>query len=187
MICIGGYGRSGSSFLVQILTHLGFKTGWDKATVDRTLDHPSRAGLERVEASSKNSNIEVFKRPGFFNQCKLNKEEYGDIEFFIIPIRGIDNAVKSSLLCNKLGSGGRGGTHNKTAEENRIEKLFHFGKDVDTCVLYDIPFTFLKYPKYINDIEYFYDCLLPILKKRGITFEQVKDTITSLRREPRIC
>lgn len=189
MIIISGYGRSGTSLLVGILTYLGFDTSFSKDAVTKTLNHPARAGLE-IQSVGPFKKGTVIKKPGyfFFHRDALSKSPniLKEIEVCIIPFRGISKSYESRKYCTEvLGSDTYGGLHGGKVTEAFLAE--HIGWDVDTCLMNDIPMAFLKYPDYTKDAEYFHQQLKSILEPKNITVEDVQRAFDEIGiKEPRV-
>tara|TARA_R100000008_G_scaffold86022_1_gene77562 strand:+ start:53 stop:640 length:588 start_codon:yes stop_codon:yes gene_type:complete len=195
MIVISGYGRSGSSLLVGILTHLGFNTGFSKEDVACALNLPARAGLE-VSNANLYEKGRVVKKPGYFwvyrDQLSKSPNTLKEIEICIIPFRSISKSYKSRKHCTEiLKSDTLGGLHRTDRKvpggitEALLAELL--GWDIDTCLMHDIPFVFLKYPDYSKDADYFYRQLKSILKPKNITASDVQKAFDEIEiKEPRV-
>ena len=98
-IVIGGTGRAGTSFLVALLTKLGFDTGFTPATLRL---HPlSRAGLE-LDIRRKNAPY-IVKNP-WLSQTLSEALEDPDIriEHAIVPVRSMVAATASRRRVDRL-------------------------------------------------------------------------------------
>ena len=185
-IVITGTGRSGTSFLVQLLTRLGLDTGFSVNEVDGKLDPIGRAGLE---SNIRDDNAPyVVKSPNISNYIEeiLENPEI-ELDLVIVPIRDIEDATnsrvkvseenlaKKGLLAKTFGSkrgfaGGMMKTSNPQKQQFLLLKsLSHL---LVECAKHDQPVLILHYPRLMDDSEYLFEKLKPILN--DIDSEQFK-------------
>lgn len=182
-VVITGTGRSGTSFLVQLLTRLGLDTGFSVEELDGKLDAIGRAGLE--------SNIRdehaayVVKSPNISNYIEeILENPQIKLDLVIIPVRDITEAANSRVkvskdnLSNKglfgqiFGSKrGHAGGMMKTSDPEKqqfvlLKSLSHL---LVECAKHDQPIALIHYPRLMDDASYLYSKLQPILG--GITEE----------------
>ena len=95
-VVISGTGRAGTSFLVQLLTHLGLDTGFQPAGINSCLDEDSKAGLEHDVRNS--SAPYIVKSPFFCDHAGevLSSQEI-IIDHIFIPYRDSKEAAKSRI------------------------------------------------------------------------------------------
>jgi hypothetical protein len=187
-VIISGTGRAGTTFLVELLTHLGLATGFTPHTVASNINAVAHAGLEHDVR--KEDAPYVVKSPGFCDYAAevLAREDIR-IEHVFVPFRDLYEAAESrrqvqeknialwSLLerirnRKKLQriKGGLWQTTHKEAQETvllgMIYKLFLALSDTN------IPVTLLRYPKALQDGRYLYEKIKPILG--GISYAEFK-------------
>jgi len=181
-IVITGTGRSGTTFLVQLLTQLGLETGFDLQEMESmNYDQNARAGLEydiRQEGCPY-----VVKSPWFCDYAMevLSRDDIR-VEHVFVPIRDLYGAAesrryvvrsdisKASLLRRvkkKLKpSGAAGGLwHTNSLKPGRQERVLA-GKLYELMfALSDtmIPVTLMRYPKIVRDSSYLFRKLKPVL------------------------
>lgn len=153
-VIITGTGRTGTTFLMQLLTELGLDTG----CVGKTPDPVGRAGLELPYGEH-----QIFKAPQL---CQDNyiTENHKEIEFAIIPVRDIEHAARSRINVSraKSGFGCMWGTEVPERQESVLQGKFYdlFFKLSET----DIKIILLRFPKIVEDPEYLYRRLYPIVQ-----------------------
>ncbi|MBL1212939.1 MAG: hypothetical protein HND52_06240 [Ignavibacteriae bacterium] len=170
-IVITGTGRAGTTFLVQILTHLGLDTGFTPDNM--VIDKNARAGLEH---DIRNNDVPyIVKSPWFCDYVGevLNREDI-DIEHIFIPIRDSKSAAASRynvfkntpffkriITKSAYINGGTWGTKRKNKQEViLIQKLYDLLLSLSNT---NIPVTLLKFPRIVNDSEYLFEKLKNIL------------------------
>lgn len=155
-IIITGTGKAGTTFLIHLLTLLGFDTG---LSVNNKLDNKS--GLEK----GVNSQELVLKNPGFM-LCipEINKK----IRKVIIPVRDYTEAAKSRETART----GGGFWCAKTVDEQITFYKNIIADYVRHMVDYDIDTTFLDFERMVTSPEYLYEKLNDILLEKDISFER---------------
>ena len=172
-VLITGTGRTGTTFLVQLLTNLGLDTGFTRQNM--ALFEYARAGLEH-DVRYKNAPY-IVKDPWFCDYAEevLERDDI-QIEHVFIPMRDLHAAAesrryvvkntpsKASLRPSQI-PGGLWHTDNK--DEQEIILLLQIYKL--TLALSDttIPLTLLRYPKITKDSSYLYEKINPILGEIG--------------------
>ena len=161
-IIITGPGRSGTTFLVQLLTRLGYDTGFEP--YNEPVAKEMRAGCEvqtqwfGLPIKEKRANMEkaprILKAPEWsmaLKECLF--EEVYPIDHVIIPIRDLRIAAQSRLDagCHYMTIG--------TVDDQESVHALMLGKCIEACYLYDIPYTLMKFPRLVADAPYCYRCL----------------------------
>jgi hypothetical protein len=185
-IVISGTGRAGTTFLVELLTHLGLDTGYTEHKLLLRKDEVARAGLERD--IRKDRSPYVVKSPQF---CDMAEEVLasGDIiiEHVIIPMRDIYAAAESrrfvrataqarESLLKRMAKTLRprpdpGGLwHTANGHEQEIILMQKLYKLMLALAGADIPVTLLRFPLLVNDPSYLFLKLKPVLG--DIAFDQ---------------
>lgn len=101
-IVITGTGRAGTTFLVELLTHLGLETGFSIESIQQMKDVHGRAGLEH---DIRNGNCPfIVKSPYFCDYADLiAKREDISIEHVFVPIRDLNAAAESRRFVTRTG------------------------------------------------------------------------------------
>jgi hypothetical protein len=178
-IVISGTGRAGTTFLVELLTHLGLDTGFKPEDLALRKNEVARAGLEH-DIRNRRSPY-VVKTPHF---CDIAEEilTAGDIviDRVIIPMRDV-YAAAESRRCVRAASRARESLLKRMAKTLRPRRdpggLWHTAKGHEQEIillqqLYKltlalsrtaIPVTFLRFPTLVNDPSYLFMKLKPML------------------------
>ncbi|MEB3193642.1 MAG: hypothetical protein VKO19_00785 [Cyanobacteriota bacterium] len=198
-VVITGTGRSGTTFLVELLTHLGLDTGFSAAQTSGLKDPVAQAGLER--------NINdadcpyIIKNPGFCDQAKevLQRNDIV-IDHIYVPMRDLHAAAESRRrvtqenlsreaastrlkrqwlqLCygkqsfkETIFDGGTipGPTPQTKQEEILRDRLYNLLLAASNS---EVPVTFMHYPRITKDCSYLYAKLKGLLP--GITYEHFR-------------
>ena len=167
---ITGTGRSGTTFLVEILTALGVDTGFDSINIQKHIH--ARAGLE-INLLDAVSPPYVVKDPSFMlylNDVLKRKDLVLDHVF--IALRDIHAASESRRYVEEISHDGKynkgevpgGLTGTLVAEEQEfilLERMFNLTLQLSET---DCDITYLHYPLMIEDGDYLYEKLKPVLK-----------------------
>lgn len=180
-IVITGPGRSGTTFLIELLTHLGLDTGFKVGDLIQEKDHQVNAGLEKKVGSPEGPYI--VKDPWFCDYVSsVFQENQVRIKHIFIPIRDL-RAIAESRRTNNARQlsglslidrikyriwpyplmGGLWDTQSRAkGVQERIlaEKLANLLLEV---AKHQIPVTFIQFPLLIHSSEYLYEKLIPIL------------------------
>lgn len=153
-VIITGTGRTGTTFLVQLLTELGLDTGITERNRDRKYYRNCNAGLEHDLLDPKAPYI--VKNPALCTTLPaiLATGRYV-IDHAYIPVRGLSEAAASRVdVGGADGSvpGGLWGTSDPAAQKAVLAEMFH--ELVHTLVAHDIPFTFIGFPRMVKDPDY---------------------------------
>lgn len=185
-VIISGTGRSGTTFLVQLLTALGLDTGFKNANQLPVLAN-CNAGLE-LDVRQEDSPY-IVKNPWL---CDYIQEVLSDpnivIDHAFIPIRNMQDAAKSRAYVNettdhtKFPDGVPGGfwyASDLNEQENVLGKqlyklIFHLSKA-------ETPITFIHYPRLTQDCDYLYSKLVPLLQE--ISYDVFVETFKTIVRE----
>ena len=167
-IVIAGTGRAGTTLLIDILTELGLDTGFRR---DAPVDPHARAGLER--SIFKEDAPRIIKNPGLSSKLRtILAEGRIPIEHVIVPVRDLDVAVASRVRVSDYGrrhgvKGGMVGAKRPSSQRAYLAEIFY--ELVWTLVEFDVPHTFLAFPRFASDAAYTYDKLRWMLD--GVTEE----------------
>ena len=195
-VVITGTGRSGTSFLVELLTHLGLDTGYSPDDVSNKKNKIARAGLE-TDIRHEDAPY-IVKNPHF---CDYVEEVIARddivIEHVFVPFRDLHAAAESrrfvhgaalaelpwhkrlrSLWKKKGFAGGLWHTSDKGDQEeillNQVYKLFLALSNTG------IPVTLVKYPRIVTDSAYLYEKLKPVLD--SLPYETFKQSFSAVAR-----
>jgi hypothetical protein len=157
-VVITGTGRAGTTLLVQVLTDLGLDTGF---TPDAPIDAGVNAGLETgIEAPDA---PRIVKNPNLSRRLgPLLDAGKVEIEHVIVPMRDLDVAAASRVRNTGYGIdlhtfGGLFGTARATRQREALALVLY--ELVYTIARYDLPHTFLLFPRFVTDWEYTYEKL----------------------------
>lgn len=165
-ILITGPGRSGTTFLMHLLTLLDYATGIDKNNIEGSMLKDTRGGMEPEinQDDWTNLNREMFNRiapvmkaPLFGPEImRLVNEGHVRFRHIILPIRYMPEAAKSRVDVNLHWLIER--TGDKKAEYYEQTQVMYWvcGKVVEACALLDIPLTILAFPRLVEDPDYCY-------------------------------
>jgi hypothetical protein len=180
-VVITGTGRSGTTFLVELLAHLGLDTGYNIDDINAKKKTIARAGLEHDIRLKKCPYI--VKNPLFCDYAEevLAREDI-IIEHVFIPVRNLQAAAQSRRYVNEANfsnmpllkkikrtykpkgvAGGLWDINPKEGvkqEEILLQKMYKlFLALSDTS----IPITLMRYPRIVKDCAYLFEKLKPIL------------------------
>lgn len=165
---IGGTGRSGTTFLILILSLLGVDPN---SNGERALKQiPSgKSGFEVGEHTPEKDIPYIVKSPGYITKIDAIVQKH-HIDYFIIPIRNYKDAAKSR---DNIGAGIPGGLWAATNAEE--QELFYYkimAEYLYKMTVYDVPTIFINFDKMVSDDKYLFDKLKPVLKDRS--YEEFK-------------
>ncbi len=166
-IIITGTGRTGTTFLVQLLTELGFDTGFPKGA---GVDPNSNAGLER--AITDNNAPYIVKQPHLCDNLERVMQS-GDyiVDHAIIPRRDMTQAAESRRTNARKSphhppsavTGGTFGTDSlEPGEQEAVLEQKHKNL-MESIEKYQIPHTELWFPDDMRDPDKLYEKLRVIL------------------------
>ena len=179
-LIISGTGRAGTTFLVELFTHLGLDTGFKPEELHLHLDKRARAGLER-DVREEGSPY-VVKSPFF---CDHAEEVFQRrdlvIDHILVPMRDLRAAAQSrqfvtaaaraqlppwqriaqSLFRAPVVPGGLWKTH-RTWKQERV-LMDEFYKLLLAAAATAVPVTLLRYPRLVQDATYLFEKLRPVL------------------------
>ena len=183
-IFIAGAGRSGTTFLMQLLTRVGLDTGFKPYQEPICLD--TRAGCEfpfKMEGNEEDIRKEirnypkVIKSPGIsFLLTAMLDHKLMELERVLIPVRRLRESAESRVSVGLFW-----GVHenSKDVSSQHDVHAMALGQSIEACVIHEIPFTFLKFPKFVEQYEYCYDCLksLKDFKMSKVKFKKIFDEL----------
>lgn len=175
-IVVTGTGRSGTTFLVQLLTKLGLDTGFSPSELERA--GPGHAGLEHD--IRKDGCPFIVKSPWF---CDYAEEVFARedivVERVIVPMRDLHAAAESRRHVTRTGlsqlspvaklrhklrpKNFAGGLwHTRDPERQEEVLLGQLYKLMLALANTAVPVTFLQYPRLAQDCGYLFQKLNPI-------------------------
>jgi len=197
-VVITGTGRSGTTFLVTLLTNLGLDTGFTLENLEKYTNRIARAGLEhdiRREGSPY-----IVKSPAFCDYAEdVIRRADIVIEHVFIPMRDLFSAAESRRLVEedtlaqmsfveRLQAAEThrplvGGLWRTTSvepgkqEEVFLEQIYQLAYTLSDA---SIPLTLMRFPRIVSDCRYLFEKLEPILS--GITHERFATAFASTAR-----
>jgi uncharacterized coiled-coil protein SlyX len=158
-IIISGTGRTGTTFLVQLLTELGLDTGFPNAHA--RINRNANAGME-LDIRQPNAPY-IVKSP---HLCDYLDEVLGMgdivVDYAIVPVRDLYSAAQSrrdvsnAALSLTSGSVPGGLWHTEEPENQEMILTAQLYKLVYTLAKYDVPLVMPLFPRLVNDPEYLY-------------------------------
>ncbi|HEY4260959.1 MAG TPA: hypothetical protein VGM98_12395 [Schlesneria sp.] len=178
-VVITGTGRAGTSFLVELLTHLGLETGYQLEDLAKHKCQTARAGLEHDIRRSDAPYI--VKSPWFCDYAAevLARDDIS-IEHVLIPMRDLRAAaesrrfvtnaalstmtvlkrLRSQIFSNAIAGGVWHTSRPIQQEAVLLEQIYKLLLSLSNTA---IPVTLLRYPLLANDAGYLFRKLQPIL------------------------
>jgi hypothetical protein len=175
-ILITGTGRAGTSFLVQVLTELGFDTGYGPKDCATEIEESScKAGLEKCDLNS-----EVIKSPHMGADIKNTLRKFIP-DLVIIPIREPKQTAKS----REAQGDGNGGWN---CDEKSVKSQMEHDGNMLHRLIYElanlgVSYIFLPYPKWILYPDTIYPYLKVILDEKGIDLMKWTSAVVKFRNE----
>lgn len=176
-IIISGIGRSGTTFLVKLFTELGMDTGFTPGNYP--IFENCNAGLE-IPLKRANAPY-IVKDPRLCDYLPEVIALGKQIEHALIPVRKLEHAVKSRVSVQQRSAAMLetrksvpGGLWDTTSDDQQQQVLAEkFYRLVHNLTVYNIPTTFLDFPRLANDASYLFEKLKPILNVDYDAFQQV--------------
>jgi hypothetical protein len=181
-IIITGPGRSGTSFLVQLLTRLGFDTGFQPG--QEGYSEATRAGCEhRLTVSIAGGYIDreaidnaprILKSPAWSLALK-GFVQYGgmEVDHVFIPVRDLDMAAASRLDAGLDWMVMQTDDLEAKRQDQASVIAMVLGRAVEACEVCDIPYTIMHFPRLVKDAAYCRKKLGEGLDMEGKDFENV--------------
>lgn len=193
-VVITGTGRAGTTFLVELLTHLGLDTGYHAEEIGENKCKTARAGLEH-DVRRDNAPY-IVKSPWFCDYAEdvLERKDL-TIEHVFVPMRDLRAAAESRRFVTKTTqsemtllrrlrrrffrrSVAGGMWHTSQPDQQEAVLLEQLYKLVLSLSKSHVPVTLLRYPLLANDAGYLFRKLSPILGNISPTeFEAVFDRV----------
>jgi len=181
-VLITGTGRAGTTFLVELFTHLGMKTGFSTEDIVNQKFKEARAGLEYD--IRRNDCPFIVKDPQFCDYAEgVMRRDDIVIDHVFIPIRNLHAAAESRRYVSKTSAAKLplaqrlkhmirprvfvGGLwHVKSNKPGKQEEVLlrQIYKLLFALSDTDIPVTLMRYPRIIKDSHYLFSKLKPVLQ-----------------------
>lgn len=163
-VIITGPGRSGTTLIMQLLTKLGFDTGFGRQSMQ--ISDISQAGLEQGLFTKPHRKAPltpnyIIKSPLISDNLALGCER-GDlvVDHVYIPIRALDQVARSRARVSEIEANHPGGLDQGLDMETQMN---HTARSLytllDTIARYDLPHSFIAFPRLTEDPRYLYDKL----------------------------
>lgn len=161
-VIILGLGRAGTTFIMQILTRLGYDTGGEP--YNEPINPTGRAGFEIgiINNGMVNKKIlrrcpEIIKNPYLtIHIDEILTNNYVPIRAIICPIREVMETIVSRERADLFFFT----EHRNMPAEERVPNMFSLlGKVMESCTLFDVPFTTIAFPRLAKDKKYLYNKL----------------------------
>ncbi|MEP4146700.1 MAG: hypothetical protein ABJL54_05725 [Halioglobus sp.] len=160
-VIIAGPGRSGTTLLVQLLTDLGFDTGFNSDSMH--VSEISHAGLEQglfaqPHRKAPLTKSYVIKSPLISDNLQLGCERDDlVVEHVYIPIRPINEVALSRARVSDISRGHPGGLDKALDIEGQMNRTARsLYTLLDTVTRYDLPHTFIAFPRLTEEPQYLY-------------------------------
>ena len=166
-ILITGPGRSGTTFVVQMLTRLGFDTGF---RLDDEHYHPNlRAGCEwMIDVDLERDNAEHIAEVMKAGPRVLKSPEWGlilkglltlgliEVDHVVIPLRDIDIAAKSRVDAGLLWWIDKRLEGDELVQDQASIMALALGRAIEACMLFSVPCTMMLFPHLVKNEAYCY-------------------------------
>lgn len=162
---ITGTGRSGTTLLMRVLTNLGIDTGFESSKFKAIEARIGKAGLEKAITKETAANLPIVVKAPNIGEIlpDILAENWFDIDRAIIPVRQLEDAADSRIsVSERAMNTGKGkkkalGGLWKTADPMLQPFILaeQFYRTIETLAAYNIPITFLHFPRFAHDGEYF--------------------------------
>jgi hypothetical protein len=183
-LLISGTGRAGTSFLVQYLTELGHDTHIRRRGAGAWHDTDAQAGFEDFPLPVNLPSLPyVIKSPWVaFDPEQSLAADRVILDAIVIPMRGLEEAAASRVVTERRAMhqaarwmadldrgfdvwghtpGGALASLHPLDQARLLAVAFH--RLVQFAVLRDIPLVLLDFPRMVQDADYLFDRLLPVL------------------------
>jgi len=181
-LLIAGTGRAGTSLLVRILDACGLETELSRRSGAVFWDENANAGIENVPIVGEDHPYVVKSPFSYQFMRELLARPDITLDNVLIPVRNIDEATASRVVLDlrhryehleftsQLEDTWRdwgvvpGGVTYSLEPLDQARILAHsFHRIIEPLVDREIPIHFLKFPRFVEDLEYLYRRLTPVL------------------------
>ena len=189
-VVITGTGRTGTTFLVELLTYLGLETGFSASDIVSKKFEEARAGLE-YDLRQEDCPF-IVKTPWFCDYAQeiISRDDIV-IQHVFIPLRDLNAAAESRRVVVKTNLSNLpivdrlkhmirprefdGGLwHTRSSKPGKQEDILlrQVYKLMLTISDTTLPVTFMRYPRIAKDCPYLFEKLQPIL--RDVSYESFR-------------
>ena len=172
-IIITGPGRSGTTFLVQLLTRLGFDTGFEpyneegyRENLRAGLEWPLLAQIDFSKQSPDEIRTAIDKAPRILKGPdwsliikRLLMDNLIQVDSIILPVRDLETAARSRLAVGLDWMVMEGGDDEARIVDQANVSAMALGRAIETCLLYSIPCVLMTFPLLVQSARYCYDKL----------------------------
>ena len=180
-LVITGVGRCGTTFLVELLTHLGLDTGFDPANAHAGIDNAARAGLE-WDIMADHAPY-VVKSPKFIDCAhEVLCDERFLIDRLLLPVRELHSAAESRRHVDAVARrrlplherltarfrplstpGGLWATTSRRRGDQEAVLASKLAKLLVDLADSSVPVTLIRFPRSVRDGRYLYEKLEPVI------------------------
>lgn len=163
-IIITGAGRSGTSFLILLLTRMGFDTGYE--AYREPYGESIRAGCEWEIAAAYGEPSGVIKAAIEEAPRVLKSPEWGlvmkefcrrglmEVEHCFIPVRDLDVAARSRIDAGLYWQVCPSDDYAYLVMDQASVHALALGRAIEACLMCEIPYTIMLFPEFVRDMEY---------------------------------
>jgi hypothetical protein len=182
-IIITGAGRSGTSFLILLLTRLGFDTGYK--AYQEPYGKSIRAGCEWEIEAAYGEAPEIIKAAIEKAPEVLKSPEWGlvmkefcrrglmEVDHCFIPVRDLDVAAKSRIDAGLFWQVCETDDYNYLVMDQASVHALALGRAVEACLMCEIPYTIMLFPRLVRDMEYCWEKMSEGLRMDRKEFERL--------------
>jgi hypothetical protein len=177
-VCIAGVGRSGTTFLIRLLSRLGCDTGF---TGYEPEDDRHHAGLEKITLPWS----EIVKSPVLCDLLPNFLDQGVSVRHVIIPIRRLDHAAESRRRVQRESGTDEAvdaGLWRSSPESQENVLATQLYALMVTLSDREIPFTFISFPRLATDCDYLLSSLKLIPRLITCSDETFRETFNALSR-----
>ncbi len=166
-ILITGPGRSGTSFIMQLLTRLGFDTGFKPG--HENYHESLRAGCEwTIDVDLERDSAEHIAEQMRSGPRVLKSPEWGmilkglltlgliEVDHVVIPVRDIDIAAKSRIDAGLHWWIDKTLTGDELVNDQAAIMALALGRAIEACLLFSVPCTVMLFPQLVMNEAYCY-------------------------------
>lgn len=175
-VLICGTGRAGTTLLMRIFTNLGLDTQVTREEIAEVEQNVGRAGLEKtISRETAESLPEIIKTPLVVDVLDdALTTGWLRIAHAIIPVRELSQAAASRVSVReraieqgmdpRAAPGGLWKTEDPDQQEPALAIQFY--KVVEILVAHDVPITFVSFPRFAKDPDYFAEVMGGFFRNR---------------------
>jgi hypothetical protein len=169
-IIVTGPGRSGTTFIMQLLTRLGFDTSFKP--YHEPVRNDWRAGCEFVLSldmeNNSNETIKhgIAKAPRVLKSCDwafclkfLLSNELIEVDHVIVPFRDLDVAAQSRIAAGLHWLIDPNCPNEHLVQSQANVHGLALGRVTEACLLFGIPMYLPRFPAIVQDEQYCYECI----------------------------